>query len=136
LCVRAAAVLLASVAAQMADAAAAEEEAPAAATFASLPAALVCRIFERLPVDARTRAKCVSTGWAATLADVRLWMRLDLSAASGVTCTINDAALRGAAGLARGRLTALDVSGCWRVTPQALLAVVAVNAGALTGLLG
>ncbi len=127
------AVLLASFAAQMSHAAAVEEEeAPAAATFASLPAALMCRIFERLPADARARAKCVSTGWAATLADVRLWTRLDLSAASGVTCTINDAALRGASGLARGRLTALDVSGCWKVTPQALLAVVAVNAGALT----
>jgi hypothetical protein len=109
---------------------AADEEGKAA-SFASLPPPLVRDIFARLPADARARAKVVSTGFRDTLTDVSLWTRLDLSAASGVTCTVNDAAMRGASGFARGGLTVLNVSGCADVTDEALLAVATANAGAL-----
>jgi hypothetical protein len=85
-------------------------------------------------VDLRARAKLVSRGWNSVLSEVSLWTRLDLSRCSGVRVRVTDAVLRGAAGLARGGLTALDVSGCWHVTHEALLAVVAVNGGALTEL--
>jgi hypothetical protein len=110
-----------------------EEEAPRA-TFASLPDFLKLRVLARLPVDARARAACVAAAWRTTTDDVSLWTRLDLSSTSGVTCTVNAAALRGAAAKARGGLTALDVSGCPALTERdttALLAVVTANAGAL-----
>jgi hypothetical protein len=109
------------------------DEAPRA-TFASLPHALALRVFARLPADARARAACVATDWRTTADDVSLWTRLDLSRSSGVTCTVNDAALRGAAAKARGGLTALDVPGCRALTHDgstALLAAVTANAGAL-----
>jgi hypothetical protein len=111
---------------------AADEESEVA-SFASLPHALALRVFSvaELPADARARAMLVSNGFRDTLTDVSLWTRLDLSAASGVTCTVNDAALRGASGFARGGLTALNVSGCADVTDEALLAVAIANAGAL-----
>jgi hypothetical protein len=111
-----------------------EEEAAERATFASLPHALALRVLARLPADARARAACVATGWRTTADDVSLWTRLDLSRSSGVTCTVNEAALRGAAAKARGGLTALDVSGCYALTARnstALLAVATANAGTL-----
>jgi hypothetical protein len=109
-----------------------EEEAPAG--FASLPHALALNIHSRLPVDARARAACVCRGWCTTLADVSLWTRLDLSPASGVTCSVNDAVLFVTAARARGGLEALNVSDCSQVSPEALLTVVTSNAGALRGL--
>jgi hypothetical protein len=99
-----------------------------------LPRALVLDIFARLPVDERARCMLVCRGWHTTLTDVSLWARLDLSRSSGVRAAVPDDVLRGASGLARGALTALDVSGFLRVTHEALLAVVAANAGALTEL--
>jgi hypothetical protein len=72
------------------------EAAAPGASFSSLPHALAVLVFARLPVDARARCAAVCRGWAATLADVSLWTRLDLSDSSGVTCTVNDAALHGA----------------------------------------
>jgi hypothetical protein len=111
-----------------------EEEEAARATFASLPHTLALNVFARLPADARARAACVCTAWRTTINDVSLWTRLDLSPASGVTCTVNIMALCAAAVRARGGLTALDVSGCRALVggnSTALLIVVAVNAGAL-----
>jgi hypothetical protein len=95
---------------------------------------LVLAVFARLPVDARARCKLVCRGWRDTLMDVSLWTRLDLSPSSGVRVAVKDAVLSGASGLARGGLTALDASDCFNVTHDALLAVVAANAGALTEL--
>jgi hypothetical protein len=100
-------------------------------TFASLPHALTCNVFSRLPVDARARAAAVCLPWRDTLADASLWRRLDLSASCGVTCTVTEAALRGAARLARGGLQALDVSGFHAFSQEALLEVTTANAGAL-----
>jgi hypothetical protein len=113
---------------------AADAPACARASFASLPRVLQHAILRRVPVDARARCACLNSGWRDELADVSLWTRLDLSLASGVTCTVNDAALRGASGLARGALTALDVSFREHVTHDELLAVATSNAGALTEL--
>ncbi len=96
--------------------------------------ALVLAVFARLPADARARCKLVCRCWRDTLVDVSLWTRLDLSLSSGVTCTVNDATLRGASGLARGALTALDVSFREHVTHDELLAVATANAGAITEL--
>jgi hypothetical protein len=114
----------------VAPAAAEESE---AASFASLPHALALHVFSaaELPADARARAKLVCTGFRDTLTDVSLWTRLDLSAASGVTCTVNDAALSCASGFARGGLTALNLCECDDITAAALLAVINSNAGAL-----
>jgi hypothetical protein len=100
-----------------------------------LPPALVLRVFALLPVDACARAACVSRTWRrAPLAAALARTRLDLSASSGVTCTIDNAALLGASGLARGGLTALLVSRCLHGTEEALLAVVQANAASLTEL--
>jgi hypothetical protein len=88
----------------------------------------------RLPVDARARCACVCRGWRVVTAEVSLWTRLDLSSSSGVRVRVTDGVLRGAVGLARGSLTALDVSGRADVTQATLLAVVTANAAALTEL--
>jgi hypothetical protein len=102
--------------------------------FAALPRALALQVFAALPADTRLRCAEVCKPWCAALADVSLWTRLDLSAASGVAHDVTPALLRAAAAKARGALTALDVSGCAHVTEDALLAVAAANAGALTEL--
>jgi hypothetical protein len=54
-----------------------------AATFASLPLPLAHRIFVALPPDARGRASCVCRAWRDVLAELALWMRLDMSVVSG-----------------------------------------------------
>jgi hypothetical protein len=100
-------------------------------TLTALPPVLVLHVFSLLPVDARARAACVCRGWRTTLDQRCLWTRLDLSPSSGVAVGVMDAALAGAARKARGQLTALDVSGCARVSFDALLAVLRANAGAL-----
>jgi hypothetical protein len=110
-------------------------DAAAATTTLALPHALACAVFARLPVDARLRACEVSRGWQATLADVGLWARLDLSAESGgLARAATDALLLAAAAKAGGALQSLNVSGCARITEDVLLAVAADNADALTEL--
>jgi hypothetical protein len=73
----------------------------------------------------------VCPAWGTTLADVSLWTRLDLSASSGVRVRVTDGVLRFASGLARGGLVALDVSDYADISHDALLSVVASNAGSL-----
>jgi hypothetical protein len=111
-----------------------EAQGQARATFASLPRALQHAILRRVPADARARCACLNSGWRNELTDVSLWTRLDLSPSSGMTCIVNDAALRAASGLARGRLEALDVSGRDVLAHDTLIATLAANAGALTEL--
>jgi hypothetical protein len=73
--------------------------------FAALPHAVVLHIFTLAPADARARCAAVCRAWCAELVTLpgaaHLWRRLDLSPSSGLTCAISDAALRGAAALAR-----------------------------------
>ncbi len=109
----------------------AEAAAPGASFVSVLPHALSLNIFARLPVDTRVRCMAVCPAWCATVADPSLWTRLDLSASSGVRVRVTDDVLRFASGLARGSLTALDVSGCAGIWREALLDVVTANAGAL-----
>jgi hypothetical protein len=97
----------------------------------ALPHSVMSKVLMLLPADARARTACVCRGLCATLADVSLWARLDLSLSSGVRVRITNAVLAGAAAKARGQLTALDVSGCNAVTLDALLAAVRANGGAL-----
>jgi hypothetical protein len=112
-----------------------EEEAQAPdASFETLPRALQHAILRRVPVDARARCACLNSGWRDELAEVSLWTRLDLSRTSGVRVRVTDAVLRGASGLARGGLAALDVTGCEHVTHDELLPVVTSNARALAEL--
>jgi hypothetical protein len=108
--------------------AAAQHAAPA---LAPLPPALVLHILSLLPVDTRLRCAEVCRSWRAALEDTSLWIRLDLSA-SGVNPKreVTDVLLHAAAARARGELVALDLSGCKRVTLDALLAAVTAN-GAL-----
>ena len=107
--------------------------------FASLPLPVVLSIFALLPADARARAAAVCLAWRHALtvgpSAWKLWMELDLSETSGVTCARGDAALEGAAALARGRLRTLTLTDFRRAvaphtfTGAALLRVLTANAG-------
>ena len=89
-------------------------DASAPCWFVVLPEVVLFLVFAALPADARAGCASVCRAWAHILlrgADAwRFWTRLDLSGGSGVTCTKSDAALAGAAALARGRLQELDLS--------------------------
>ncbi len=104
----------------------------AAPALSPLPYALVLHILSLLPVDTRLLCAGVCRSWRAALEERSLWLRLDLSA-SGVSPkrAVTDALLHAAAARARGELVALDVSGCKRVTFDALLAAVTPNGTAL-----
>jgi hypothetical protein len=93
----------------------------------------VLHIFSLLPVDCRLRCSEVCRDWRAALAERSLWTRLDVTAESGVRvregANVNDL-LRCAAARAGGGLQALHI--CEEhVTHEALLEVLAANAGAL-----
>jgi hypothetical protein len=114
----------------------AQQGAPAADTqlchFARLPHALLLLILALLPVDTRLRCAEVCRGWRATAAERSLWLRLDLSLASGVTRRITETLLRAAAARAGGALLSLIVADCPAITPEALLAVATENAATLS----
>jgi hypothetical protein len=120
-----------SIAAQPAAAEAAEE-APPATSIAALPHVLLAMVLARLPVDTRLRAAEVCRSWRHVLATERdLWTALDLSRSSGVTHAVTDALLCAAAAKAGGGLETLDVSGCYPLSYDALLAVVTDSADSL-----
>jgi hypothetical protein len=97
-----------------------------------LPPSLALAIFALLPVDARLRCREVCRGWRAVLLERSLWLRLDLSKASGgLARPATDALLRAAASRAGGQLHALDVSDCEGFTFACLRAVLTANAGTL-----
>jgi hypothetical protein len=96
----------------------------------ALPPVLVRDILSHLPADQLARAACVCRAWKIAVADPALWRRLDLAHGSGVTCRVDDAALRATAARARGGLEALDVTG-ERISWEAVLAVAAANAATL-----
>jgi hypothetical protein len=54
------------------------------APFDVLPEPALRVIFLALPVDARAQAACVCRAWRAFLADVSLWLQLDLTPSGGV----------------------------------------------------
>jgi hypothetical protein len=102
-----------------------------------LPPAVVRVIFLRLPADQRARAACVSSTWRTAMADPALWLRLDLSSGSGLTCRVDGDAVRTATARVRGGLVALNVAHS-RLYPLAqkdwlavLNSVVAANAASL-----
>jgi hypothetical protein len=102
-------------------------------TLSSLPRALQCEVFARLPVDARARAAAVCKAWRDALLERSLWTCLDLSPAGGVPRErVTNALLFGAAAKARGSLTVLDACDCATLSLEAQLHVLAANAGALT----
>jgi hypothetical protein len=97
-----------------------------------LPHAVALAIFALLPVDTRLRCRAVCRGWRAVLGDVSLWLRLDLSAESGVASRMmTDALLRAAAARAGGGLQSLAVADCRAVSWEALLGVATANAATL-----
>jgi hypothetical protein len=108
----------------------------------SLPQDVLRCVLDGLLLDARLRFAGVCTGWRAAAADARLWTRLDVGAAlaaaiargADVSERSLGALLRAAAARARGRLTALDVSGCAGLADDALRAAVRGNATTLTEL--
>jgi hypothetical protein len=100
--------------------------------FARLPNALLLLILALLPVDTRLRCAKVCRGWRAAVADVNVWLRLDLSPESGVArCLMTNALLRAAAARAGGGLLSLAVKECPDITREALLAVATANAATL-----
>jgi hypothetical protein len=108
---------------------------------ASLPAPLVQNIFSRLAADERARCATVRRSWRAAVSDSSLWTRLDLSVTSGVTCTLNDAALVAVTARAGGSLEMLDLRGrnafgFPEYSHAALLAVATANSATLLELRG
>lgn len=97
---------------------------------------LLAKIFALLPADQRARAACVCRLWNETLKDPALWLRLDLSISNGMTCTVDDDTLLGAAARACGRLEFLDVTGRNGVEAGTLSDVVRENASTLCELRG
>jgi hypothetical protein len=96
-----------------------EEEGGAMATavgfprdaLSALPVPLQQLLFSLLPVDARARCAAVCRGWRDALREACLWRVLDFSPSSGVTCSVTDEAVAGAAAKAAGAgLLSLDVS--------------------------
>jgi hypothetical protein len=123
--------MLSSDACALAHVAAADED-----RVASLPAPLAQNVFSRLPADERARCATVRRSWRAAVLERSLWTRLDMSTTSGVTCTVNDAALLAAAARAGGRLEALDLWGRNKnyeshYSHEALLAVATANSETL-----
>jgi hypothetical protein len=97
-----------------------------------LPPSVVLAIFSVLPVDARLRCKEVCRGWRAVLRERSLWLRLDLSEASGgLALPATDALLRAAAARAGGQMQSLNVTEGPGITREALMAVLTANAGSL-----
>jgi hypothetical protein len=96
----------------------------------SLPAALVHNVFSRLTADERARCATVCRSWCTLVSERSLWLCLDLSVSSGVTCIFNDAALVAAAARAGGQLEALDLTGR-NVSFAALLTLVTANSATL-----
>jgi hypothetical protein len=97
-----------------------------------LPLSLALAVFALLPVDARLRCREVCRGWRAVLTERSLWLRLDLSEASGgLARPATEGLLRAAASRAGGQLHSLDVSKFPGIAQEALLAVLTANAGAL-----
>jgi hypothetical protein len=110
----------------MADAAAEE------ACFASLPPAVALVIFALLPLDQRMRCAEVCRGWRDALTERSLWLRLDLSEASGgLARPASEGVLLAAAARTGGQLRSLNVAKCPGITQEVLLAVLTANAGAL-----
>jgi hypothetical protein len=110
------------------DARAAAMAKPAPLTLAALPHALLLEVLSRLPVDSRLRCAEVCRAWRAALNERGLWLRLDLSEASGVArAAAKEGLLRAAAARAAGQLETLDVSGCDKITPDALREVLRAN---------
>jgi hypothetical protein len=110
------------------DARAAAAEKTAALRLAALPHALLLEVLSRVPVDSRLRCREVLRAWRTALNERSLWLRLDLSPASGVARTAaTEGLLRAAAERAGGQLETLDVSGCDKITSDALLEVVRAN---------
>jgi hypothetical protein len=110
----------------------------AAATFASLPRTLALVIFALLPIDTRLRCAEVSRAWCSMAAEPSLWTQLDLTAADSDEEEDEewlerrgDALLRAASRRAVGSVQTLDVTACFNISMEALLDVVAANAGAL-----
>jgi hypothetical protein len=111
----------------------------AAATFASLPRTLALVIFALLPIDTRLRCAEVSRAWCSMAAEPSLWTQLvDLTAADSDEEEDEerlerrgDALLRAAKRRAVGSVQTLDVTSCFNISMEALLDVVAANAGAL-----
>jgi hypothetical protein len=75
--------------------------------FSSLPHSLVVRVLAALPVDARLRCAEVCRTWLAAVCDRSLWLRVDLSAASGVTHDVTPALMRAVSARAAGHMQAL-----------------------------
>ena len=119
-----------------------EERRLALTVFPSLPTEVVELIFSFLPVDSRLRAREVSRGFLAFLAQTHLWHTLRLS--RGVAPALRDSPsfLRAAAARADGQLRVLDMRGRrvlgdaeLRASDAAVLAVVEENGSTLTDLL-
>jgi hypothetical protein len=119
------------------DALAAAVAEPAPLTLAALPHALLLEVLSRLPVDCRLRCAAVCRAWRAALNERSLWLRLDLSSATGglsrrrTPRMATDGLLRAAAARAAGHLETLDVSGFCKISSAALLRVVRGNSASL-----
>ena len=100
--------------------------------FAALPLSVAQHIFALLPVDTRAPAALVCRAWRGAIDDPRVWNRLELSFANGVTCALKDDKLRATAARARGQLDTVVLSKrAENVSDHVLLEVVTANAATL-----
>jgi hypothetical protein len=118
-----------------ADAAAAGAN-PDGAHVSALPPALLLAVLGCLPVHVRLRCREVNRGWRDALNDPAAWAVIDLTADSGgvAAAAVTDALLRAACARADGALSTLNVSGCDKITHEALRAVLAAHGASLRSL--
>jgi hypothetical protein len=94
--------------------------------FSSLPHSLVVRVLAALPPDARLRCAEVCRAWRAAVSDRSLWLRVDLSPASGMTHTLTAALLQSVAARAPGHMQALALPFLSTVADEVTDALLAV----------
>lgn len=96
-----------------------------------LPHAVLMRIFALLPADSRLHCCEICRSWGAAAAEQSLWLRLDVSPASGVSDDGYYNLVMYAASRARGQLQTLNVSGSGSIAYFELLEVVFSNLSTL-----
>jgi hypothetical protein len=95
--------------------------------FSSLPHSLVVRVLAALPVDARLLCAEVCRTWRAAVLDRSLWLRVDLSRASGVTHAVTEGLLHVISKRAAGHLQALLLPLLLGAVPRTLLELLQAN---------
>ena len=82
-------------------------------------------LVQRMPADQRAAAACVCRAWRDACQSPEVWTTITLGEGSGVECAVTPAVVLQLVKRSRGKLLALDVSGCESLDVAALLAATA-----------